>query len=109
MTSAYFSRGRRWAQLTPKRDSGKVHYRSGNGTNTLTFRYKVRNGDFATHGIQLGSVLEPDEGRSMRDASGTLTASQITLPWAQNPLTGVILDAPKLNNGNQGNGNGGNQ
>lgn len=91
----------------PKRDSGKVHYRSGSGTTTLTFRYKVRNGDFAPNGIQLGSVLQPDDGTSLRDASGALTAQQITLPWAQNPLTGVILDAPKLNNGHHGNGNSG--
>jgi hypothetical protein len=106
----------------PKRDSGKVHYRSGSGTDTWTFVYKVRNGDVAPNGILLGTVLHPDDA-AVRDGGGALSAAQLTLPWAQNPLTGVILDAPKLNNGvgigvggtppghggpNPGNGNGGN-
>ena len=73
--------------------------RSGNGTATVTFRYKVRNGDFAPQGIRMGTTLLPD-GIALHATDGTaLTTQQLTLPWGQNPLTGVILDAPKLNNG----------
>jgi hypothetical protein len=88
----------------PKRDSGKVHYRSGNGTNALTFRYKVRNGDVAPQGILLSTQLHVDDGATI---GGQVAGQSIALVWAQNPLTGVILDAPKLNNGNQGNGSAG--
>lgn len=97
--SAYFT----WTAAgssDPRRDSGKVTYRSGNGTNTLTFRYKVKNDDYAPNGIAVGTSLQLEGGTIIRDSSGAaLTAQQLTLPWATNPLAGVKLDARKSNPG----------
>ena len=83
--------------------SGKVAYKSGSGTSTLTFRYKVHNGDLAPAGIRLGTALQLGDGATLRDAAGrALVGDQLALPWPQNPLTGVILNAPKPGVGNGG-------
>jgi hypothetical protein len=90
-------------------DSGKVRYISGSGSSSLTFALKVHNGDMAPGGILLSNVLRVDSGAAIRDANGVvLDAQKLTLAWTQNPLTGVILDAPKPGNGNGGTGNNGN-
>jgi sugar lactone lactonase YvrE len=104
-SSAYFT----WTAVSALGgDSGKVHYLSGSGTSALTFRLKVHNGDLAPAGILLGNVIRLEDGAIIRDASGVaLDAQRLTLPWTQNPLTGVILNAPKPGNGNGGNGNNG--
>ena len=106
-SSAYFT----WTAVGPNGqsvDSGKAQYVSGSGTNALTFSLKVHNGDMAPAGILLGNVIRLDDGAVIRDASGAaLDTSRLTLPWTQNPLTGVIFNAPKPGNGN-GNGNNGN-
>jgi sugar lactone lactonase YvrE len=107
-SSAYFT----WSAVSAlgqSGDSGKAHYVSGSGTNALTFRLKVHNGDLAPAGIMLGNVIRLDDDAVIRDANGVaLDAQRLTLPWTQNPLSGVILNAPKPGNGNGGNGNNGN-
>jgi hypothetical protein len=90
-------------------DSGKAQYVSGSGTSALTFRLKVHNGDMALAGILLGNMLRLDDDTVIRDASGVaLDAQRLTLVWTQNPLTGVIFNAPKPGNGNDGNNGNGN-
>ena len=90
-------------------DSGKAQYVSGSGGSALTFRLKVHNGTMAPAGILLGNVIRVEDGATIRDANGVgIDASRLTLPWAQNPMTGLILDAPKPGNGNGGSGNNGN-
>jgi hypothetical protein len=102
-SSAYFT----WAAVGGSGDSGKAHYVSGSGTNALTFRLKVHNGDMAPAGILLGNVIRLDD-TVIRDASGVaLDAQRLTLPWTQNPLTGIIFNAPKPGNGNDNPGNNG--
>lgn len=107
-SSAYFT----WSAVAAPGqggDSGKAHYISGSGTNALTFRLKVHNGDLAPAGILLGTVIRLDDDAVIRDAGGVaLNAQRLALPWAQNPLSGVILNAPKPGNGNDGTGNNGN-
>lgn len=80
-------------------DSGKVVYVSGSGTDTLTFRLKVHNGDVAPTGIRLGTTLLMDGARLADTAGRTLSASALALTWPTNPLTGVVLDAAKSNRG----------
>jgi sugar lactone lactonase YvrE len=107
-SSAYFT----WTAVPAAvqgTDSGKVHYVSGSGTNALTFRLRVHNGDLAPLGIRLGTLIQLEDGAVIRDAGGVaLNSQQLTLLWAQNPLSGVILNAPKPGNGNGGTGNNGN-
>lgn len=88
--------------------NGQFRYKSGNGTATLTFEYKVQNHDRAPAGIQLGTAIQVRNG-SIRDSrGGALTAQNLALTWAQNPLTGVLINADSNGNGNSGNGNSGN-
>ena len=106
--SPYFTWNAAPAAAAVRGGPRKVQYQSGSGTDTLTFRLKVHNGDVAPAGIQLGNTIILD-GAQLRDASGgALAAQNLTLPWTQNPLTGVILDAAKPGNGNSGNANAGN-
>ncbi len=73
-------------------DSGRATYHSGSGTAVLTFVYHVHGNDIAPSGITLGSTIGLPAGTMIVDASGNaLTSSQLTLPWVQNPATGVVL------------------
>lgn len=86
-----------------KGTSGKVTYISGSGSDKLTFRYKVKNGDLAGDGIALGAAIQLPRGAAILDAErDPLPADGLVLPWTQNPLAGVKIDAEK----NHGNGHG---
>lgn len=92
-----------WTAVTSAGQSGsdgRVLYHSGSGSSTLTFRLKVHNGDTAPNGIRLGTTLVLPAGAQLRDANNVaLAASALALTWAQNPLTGIVLDAAKENHG----------
>lgn len=90
-----------------KNASGKVTYLSGSGTEKLTFRYKVKNKDLAPKGIALGTSIQLPGGAAILDATGnSIPVTQLTVPWAQNPLAGVVIDAEKNSGPGNGNGNG---
>jgi DNA-binding beta-propeller fold protein YncE len=84
-------------------DTGELRYRSGSGTDTLTFWYHVHGNDSAPNGIALGTSIVLPSGGSITDANGqALSADQLTLHWAQNPLAGVML--VRANESNPGKG-----
>ena len=69
-------------------------YVSGNGTDTLKFRYTVLAGDLDGNGIDLTSALIDLNGGTIVDASSTAAALAFSLPTT----TGVLVDgvAPKV-------------
>lgn len=73
--------------------SGQVRYASGSGTTALVFRYKVKSTDLAPNGITLGVGLQLPAGTEIRDAATgvALPLANLTLPWPQPTLTGVLL------------------
>lgn len=75
--------------------SGNVNYVSGGGTDTLTFRYKVRKDDLAPNGITLGTSMRLPQEVELRDAAtnAVITTTNLALSWSQNPLPGVLLGA----------------
>ncbi len=74
-------------------DSGNANYVSGSGTDTLTFRYKVKKDDLAPSGITLGTSIRLPKDAELRDATtnAVITTTNLVLPWAQNPVPGVML------------------
>jgi sugar lactone lactonase YvrE len=77
-------------------DSGYAVLVGPVGSNDLTFKYQVHGNDVAPNGIKLGASILLPSGVTITDTAGTpLTAAQLTLPLAQNPLSGVILVPPK--------------
>jgi hypothetical protein len=73
-------------------DSGRaVAVGTKSGTD-FTFKYQVHGNDLAGTGIQLGSTLLVPNGVKLTDAAGrSLSTAQLTIPWPQNPLRGVVL------------------
>lgn len=72
---------------------GQVRYVAGSGTNALVFRYKVKATDAAPNGITLGVGVQLSAGTEIRDVAtgAALPLANLTLPWAQPTLSGVIL------------------
>lgn len=71
-------------------DSTNAHasYVSGSGSNILTFRYVVRNGDMATNGIILTRLIDLNGG-TLRDLAG----NNALLDFGSNMLlSGVLVD-----------------
>ncbi|HUR56998.1 MAG TPA: hypothetical protein VM029_04780 [Opitutaceae bacterium] len=92
------------AAATGARGSGDVKYVSGTGSSTLTFTYKVKPTDAAPAGISLGTSVQLRDGATIRDASGqALSGAALALPWAANPLRGVLLNGGSPSNNNPGN------
>lgn len=75
--------------LTIGTASVKAAYKSGTGTNEITFEYIVKSGDSDTDGIQVGSEIELSGG-AMSDLAGN-----DILPELHNvdDTTGVLVDA----------------
>lgn len=85
----------RAVDATGKGASGRASYVSGSGTDTLTFRYKVKKHDAAPNGIAVGTAIEVPEGAAIRDAAGRVLAPEaLVLPWPANPLRNVVLNTP---------------
>jgi hypothetical protein len=73
-------------------DAGIASYVSGSGTSTLTFTYRVKKDDNAPSGLTLSTAIQLPTGTVIADsAKKALDATALKLPWAQNPLAGVIL------------------
>ncbi|MET0394031.1 MAG: MBG domain-containing protein, partial [Chitinophagaceae bacterium] len=66
-------------------------YRAGSGTNTLTFQYIIRNGDFDDDGITMDAASALNlNGGSIKNGSG----ANALLPLSGlDPLTGIRVDA----------------
>ncbi len=79
-------------KLTVTLDTGgavSANYVSGSGTNMLTFRYVVQNGNADANGIVLGSSIAANGG-TLRDAAGNDAALALN---GVASTTGVLVDA----------------
>ena len=75
-------------QLTIGAATKYAVYVSGNGTNSLTFRYTVVSGDVDADGIANASPIQLNSG-SLKDAAG----NDLTLTFTTPDTSGVIVDA----------------
>jgi len=84
-------------------DSGRAVLVGPIKSSDLTFKYQVRGNDSAPTGIRLDSTLALGTGIRITDAAGqTVSADQLKLPWASNPLPGVVLVPAKDSNPGKG-------